>query len=92
MEIKIETVAKSSYRPMFSQEDIPMTVVGVRFPEYGIYISLSHREDDPEDIWCADFRMEANGMVQFSHGEGDRSCMKQFAQGELLEAIRSAVE
>lgn len=91
MEIVIEKVEHKAYRPMFGGADIPMTVVAVRFPEHGVYMSLSHREDDPTDVWCADFRMDSNGYVHFSHGEGDRTCIKNFAQAELLDAIKAAL-
>lgn len=91
MEMKVTKYHDTVYRPMFGGEPIPMTLAVVEFPEHGITMGLSHRSDDPVGVWCADWRIEANGMVNFSHGDGDRSCKKQIAGPELVEAILGGV-
>lgn len=90
MEINVIDVHTTTYRPLFSDEDIAMTVAYVRFPEHGITMGLSHREDDPEGMWLADSRFD-NGLPVFSHGEGDRSCSKQIAGDEIVAAITAAL-
>lgn len=87
-----EKVAKV-YRPMFGGEPIPMTVAIVTFdvPGDGITtMGFSHREDDPEDMWLADSRIGPNGYPHFVHGEGSRTCLKQIAGPQIVEAIEAA--
>lgn len=77
---------------MFSADTELMWTAVVKFPEHGVTMGLSHRESDPDGMWCADWRIESNGMVNFSHGDGDRSCAKQFVtEGPLHAAITDAV-
>lgn len=90
MEINVIEVRHITYRPMFSKDDIPTIVVYIEFPEHGIKMGLSHRDDDPEGMWFADSRFD-NGMPVFVHGEGDRSCNKQIAGQEILDAILTSV-
>lgn len=86
MEINVIEVKHTTYRPVFSDEDIPTTVVYIEFPEHGVVMGLSHRDDDPEGMWLADSRFD-NGLPVFVHGEGSRDCNKQIAGQEILDAI-----
>lgn len=89
MEILADVPQKKTYHQMFGGPDIPMLVVWVTFIIPGEEITkmqFSHRDDDPEGMWLADFRT-SGGYVHFSHGEGDRTCRKQIAGPQIVEAI-----
>lgn len=58
---------------------------GPELPET-VYMSLSHRDDDPEGMWLADSRIDGSRPI-FVHGAGDRTCNKQIAGDPILEAI-----
>lgn len=87
MEIICESRQETAYWPMFGGAGIEMTTAVVKFPVFGTTMGLSHRADDPEGMWLADWRVEDNGFVCFSHGDGDRSCNKQIAGPEIVAAI-----
>lgn len=94
MEIIADAPESKFYYPMFGGKSVPMMVVWVTFiipGEPTVSMSLSHRDDDPEGVWCADFRSDSEGRVAFSHGEGDRLCLKQVAGPEIVAAIEAAM-
>lgn len=53
-------------------------------------ISLYFSRYSTEEDWYLDSQFNDGWMPVFHHGEGSRSCKKQIAQGELLEAITKA--
>ena len=92
MEIIADAPQEKVYHPMFGGEPIPMLVAWVTFlipGEPPTKMQFSHRDDDPEGMWLADFRT-SDGRVYFSHGEGDRTCRKQIAGPEIVQAIEDA--
>ena len=91
MEIICTSLEYKTYRPLFSERDIAMDVAVVELhTDDGVYtMGLSHRADDPEGMWLADFRLNPGGYVAFSHGEGDRTCNKQIAGPEIVAAIEN---
>lgn len=91
MMIEVIETGTGIYAPMFGGKGIPFTHATIKFPEFGITMGLSHREDDPEGMWLADSRFEANGMPVFCHGVADRTCNKQIAGPEIVAAIEAAL-
>ena len=93
MKIHCTEIRETAYWPLFSAAGIAMSVATVEFdiPGEGVTtMTFSHREDDPEDMWLADSRIGPNGMVFFSHGEGERTCTKQIAGPQIVQAIEDA--
>jgi len=90
MEIICTLRQDTAYWPMFGGAGIEMTTADVDFIIEGegtTYMSFSHRADDPEGMWLADSRIGPDGMVFFSHGQGERTCSKQIAGPEIVAAI-----
>lgn len=91
MEIIIRDVTNGYTTNLFGGGRIAYESATVEFPEHGVTIGVSHREDDPVGVWCADWRIESNGFPVFSHGTADRSCDKQTINQTLVDAILSGV-
>lgn len=93
MEITCTEKYETTYRPMFGGDPIPMAVAVVKFdiPGDGITtMTFSQRNDDGgENLWLADSRIGPNGFPVFVHGVGERSCSKQIAGPEIVEAIEA---
>jgi len=89
METTVISREDTAYWPLFGNA-IAMTEAVVEFdiPGEGVTtMTLTHREDDPEGVWCADSRIGPNGFPVFVHGRGERSCSKQVASPELVSLI-----
>ena len=89
MEITVTSRQDTAYWPVFGNA-VAMTVAEVEFdiPGEGVtHMTFSHREDDPEGMWLADNRIGPNGFPVFVHGAGDRSCNKQIAGPQIVDAI-----
>lgn len=80
----IEKMEKKSYRPLFAREYVTMHEALVTSGEYSVI--FTHREDDPEGVWCADFAAGPEG-VRWSHGAGDRTCSKNVAEPVLAASL-----
>lgn len=90
MEITCLVREETAYWPLFSAAGIEMSVATVEFdiPGDGVTtMTFSHRADDPEGMWLADSRIGPNGEPHFVHGQGERSCNKQIAGPQIVEAI-----
>ena len=51
-------------------------------------LEMSFSRYSTENEWYLDFQM-SNGLPDFAHGEGSRSCMKKVAKGPLKELIEA---
>ena len=90
MEIICTDRHAAAYRPMFGGDLIPMEVATVSFDIPGdgkTVMTFSHRADDPDGMWLADSRIGPGGFPVFVHGPGDRTCNKQIAGPQIVEAI-----
>lgn len=90
MEIICTDRHAAAYRPMFGGNLIPMEVATVTFDIPGdgkTVMTFSNRAD--ENIWLADSRIGPGGFPVFVHGQGDRSCSKQIAGPQIVEAIEA---
>lgn len=63
--------------------------VSVTIREGSLKIEMGFSKYSTEDKWYCDDQF-TNGLPVFSHGMGSRSCLKTYAQGDLLKAIESA--
>ncbi|MFW6122044.1 MAG: hypothetical protein ACOC80_14270 [Petrotogales bacterium] len=66
-----------------------VTVVWVSVHQGKTKIELGLSRYSTEADWYIDCQF-TNRLPVFNHGEGDRCCLKQKAQNELLEAIENA--